>query len=101
MKTAASSGPLRLQPGDDLRSREAGHDDVAEDGVDRRVALGELERLRAVAGDDDGVAGAREHAPRHFTDGVVVLDQEDRLGAGAGRLGVGAAGCGDACFLPW
>ena len=58
------------------------------------LSVGQLERLRAVARLDHGVAGAGEHAAGDLADGVVVLDQQDRLGARARRRRTLADGCG-------
>ena len=74
----------------ELLSDHAGHDDVAEQEIERAVVThGDFQRLLAIRGLEHGVPIFLEHLLGQAADAVFVFGDENRLGA-AKREGGGA-----------
>src|SRR5438034_11815079 len=75
------------QPLGELAPVHAGHDDVGEHEMNRpAVALQQAHRIGPVRGGEDGVARRLERAAAERAHRLLVLHDEDRLGAAGGRL---------------
>src|SRR5262249_46405566 len=59
----------------------AGHEDVGEQKIDRRVLAQNLQSLGPAAGGQHPIAQARDQGGRGFAYQLVVIDDQDRVGA--------------------
>src|SRR2546427_9548324 len=76
------TGPHGLEAGRELPAADPRQHDVRDEEVDRPgVACRELQGVGSAGRRQDGVAVGRQHLPRERADGLVVLDQQHRLGA--------------------